>query len=51
MDEAVRGREPAAIPSAAPAAAIDEFRLAIDAIPGLVWIARPDDFIDFLNRR
>ena len=51
MDEAVRGREPAAIPFAAPAAAIDEFRLAIDAIPGLVWIARPDGFIDFLNRR
>lgn len=29
----------------------DQFRLAIDTIPGLVWTARPDGYIDFLNRR
>jgi len=30
---------------------LDEFRLAIDAIPGMVWIALPDGNVDFLNRR
>jgi PAS domain S-box-containing protein len=29
----------------------DQFRLAIDTIPGLVWTALPDGYIDFLNRR
>jgi PAS domain S-box-containing protein len=29
----------------------DQFRLAIDTIPGLVWTARPDGHIDFLNQR
>lgn len=29
----------------------DELRLAIDAIPALIWTARPDGSIDFLNRR
>jgi PAS domain S-box-containing protein len=29
----------------------DELRLAIDTIPGLVWTARPDGHIDFLNQR
>ena len=29
----------------------DQFRLAIDTIPGLVWTARPDGHINFLNRR
>ncbi|MEA2723022.1 MAG: hypothetical protein QOH59_793 [Gemmatimonadales bacterium] len=29
----------------------DQFRLAIDTIPGLVWTARPDGHITFLNRR
>jgi PAS domain S-box-containing protein len=29
----------------------DQFRLAIDKIPGLVWTARPDGHIDFLNQR
>ncbi len=33
------------------AASNDQFRLAIDTIPGLVWTARPDGHIDFLNRR
>lgn len=29
----------------------DQYRLAIDTIPGLVWTARPDGYIDFLNQR
>jgi PAS domain S-box-containing protein len=29
----------------------DALRLVVDAIPGLVWTARPDGHIDFLNRR
>jgi PAS domain S-box-containing protein len=29
----------------------DQFRLAIDTIPGLVWTALPDGHIDFLNQR
>jgi len=29
----------------------DELRLAIDTIPGLVWTALPDGYIDFLNQR
>ena len=29
----------------------EQFRLAIDAIPGLVWSAFPDGHIDFLNQR
>ena len=29
----------------------DDFRLAIDTIPGLVWTALPDGYVDFLNRR
>ncbi|MFL5402652.1 MAG: PAS domain S-box protein [Gemmatimonadales bacterium] len=29
----------------------DQFRLAIDSIPGLVWTALPDGYIDFLNQR
>src|SRR5439155_8621372 len=29
----------------------DQFRLAIDTIPGLVWSALPDGRIDFLNQR
>jgi PAS domain S-box-containing protein len=29
----------------------NEFRLAIDHIPGLVWSAMPDGYIDFLNLR
>jgi PAS domain S-box-containing protein len=33
------------------AASDDRFRLAIDTIPGLVWTAHPDGYIDFLNRR
>ena len=28
-----------------------QLRLAIDTIPGLVWTARPDGHIDFLNQR
>ena len=34
-----------------PDAAPDEFRRAIDAIPGLVWSALPDGYVDFLNQR
>ncbi len=33
------------------AAVRDELRLAIDTIPGLVWSARPDGDLDFLNQR
>lgn len=33
------------------AAVRDELRLAIDTIPGLVWSARADGFIDFFNQR
>ena len=29
----------------------DQYRLAIDSIPGLVWTAQPDGYIDFLNQR
>ncbi|MES2626149.1 MAG: GAF domain-containing protein [Pseudomonadota bacterium] len=29
----------------------EQFRLALDTIPGLVWIALPDGHIDFLNQR
>jgi PAS domain S-box-containing protein len=29
----------------------EEFRLAVDTIPGLVWSALPDGHIDFLNQR
>jgi PAS domain S-box-containing protein len=29
----------------------DPFRLAIDTIPGLVWTALPDGYVDFLNAR
>ena len=29
----------------------DQFRLAIDSIPGLVWTALPDGHVDFLNQR
>ena len=29
----------------------DQYRLAIDTIPGLVWTALPDGRIDFLNQR
>jgi PAS domain S-box-containing protein len=29
----------------------DQFRLAINSIPGLVWTALPDGYIDFLNQR
>jgi PAS domain S-box-containing protein len=29
----------------------DEFRIAIDTMPGLVWSALPDGYIDFLNQR
>lgn len=29
----------------------DPFRVAIDTIPGLVWTAQPDGYIDFLNQR
>jgi PAS domain S-box-containing protein len=29
----------------------DQFRLAIDSIPELVWTALPDGYIDFLNQR
>jgi PAS domain S-box-containing protein len=29
----------------------DQYRLAIDTIPGLVWTALPDGHVDFLNRR
>src|SRR5579862_9777788 len=32
-------------------AAKDEFQLAVDTIPGLVWSALPDGYIDFLNQR
>ena len=33
------------------AAVRDELRLAVDTIPGLVWSARPDGDLDFLNQR
>jgi PAS domain S-box-containing protein len=33
------------------AAVRDELRLAVDTIPGLVWSARPDGNLDFLNQR
>ncbi len=29
----------------------EEFRLAVDTIPGLVWSALPDGHVDFLNQR
>ncbi|MDB5072241.1 MAG: tmoS 1 [Candidatus Eremiobacteraeota bacterium] len=29
----------------------DQFRLAIDKIPGLVWSSLPDGYVDFLNQR
>ena len=29
----------------------EEFRLAVDTIPGLVWSALPDGQVDFLNQR
>ena len=29
----------------------DQFRIAIDTIPGLVWTALPNGYIDFLNQR
>ena len=29
----------------------DEFRIAVDTIPGLVWTSRVDGHIDFLNQR
>jgi PAS domain S-box-containing protein len=29
----------------------DQFRLAIDTIPGLVWSSLPDGYVDFLNDR
>src|ERR1700737_3682808 len=29
----------------------DQFRIAIDTIPGLVWTAQPDGYVDFLNQR
>lgn len=29
----------------------DQFRIAIDTIPGLVWTSLPDGHIDFLNQR
>jgi PAS domain S-box-containing protein len=29
----------------------DEFRRVVDAIPGLVWTARPDGEVDFVNQR
>jgi PAS domain S-box-containing protein len=32
-------------------AASDQFRIAIDTIPGLVWTALPDGSVDFLNQR
>ena len=32
-------------------AATDEFRFAIDTLPGLVWGALPDGDVDFLNQR
>lgn len=34
-----------------PPPARDEYRIAIDAIPGLVWSSLPDGYIDFLNQR
>jgi PAS domain S-box-containing protein len=33
------------------AALFDQFRVAIDTIPGLVWTALPNGHIDFLNQR
>ncbi|HEY0944577.1 MAG TPA: PAS domain-containing protein [Opitutaceae bacterium] len=44
---------PASARAAAPDGANERepFALAIDTIPGLVWSARPDGHIDFLNRR
>src|SRR3954470_11447079 len=29
----------------------EQFRIAIDTIPGLVWTALSDGYIDFLNQR
>lgn len=29
----------------------DEFRPAIDTIPGLVWTSLPDGHVDYLNQR
>jgi PAS domain S-box-containing protein len=29
----------------------DQFRIAIDTVPGLVWTALPDGYVDFLNQR
>ena len=45
-DIAVLGREFEAMQ-----ALKDQFRLAINTIPGLVWTARPDGYVTFLNRR
>ena len=45
-DIAVLGREFEAMQ-----ALKDQFRLAIDTIPGLVWTTRPDGYVTFLNRR
>jgi PAS domain S-box-containing protein len=42
----VVSREPADI-----ATLPDQYRLAIDSIPGLVWTAQPDGHLDFLNQR
>jgi PAS domain S-box-containing protein len=33
------------------AAVRDELRVAVDTIPGLVWSARRDGYVDFLNQR
>ena len=30
---------------------VDDFRLAIDTIPGMVWTAQPDGYVDFFNQR
>src|ERR1700677_2205766 len=30
---------------------VELFRLVIDTIPGLVWSALPDGYMDFLNQR
>jgi PAS domain S-box-containing protein len=34
-----------------PSLAVDDFRLAIDTIPGMVWTAQPDGYVDFFNQR
>jgi PAS domain S-box-containing protein len=40
-----------AIAGADVAGSSDQFRIAIDTIPGLVWTALADGYIDFLNQR